>query len=78
MHALSYGKRALSQIQRFERPDGSGDLIFAGNPAIYNNYSSNVNYGTYNTSRQGAFTAIPNVRQVEQVLLRMLNETYQE
>src|SRR5215469_15178386 len=59
MRASSYGKRAITQVHRIERPDGSGDLIFVGNPP----YSSNNQYnsGTYSAGRLGAFSAIPNV-----------------
>jgi hypothetical protein len=72
--ASSYGKRAITQVHRIERPDGSGDLIFVGNPP-YGSYGNNqYNSGTYNTGRQGAFSALPNVRLVEQKLIRMLNE----
>lgn len=74
LHAISYGKRAISQVQRFERPDGSGDLIFASSPTIPNVYATSINNNMYNNNRQGAFTAIANVRQVEQKLLRMLQE----
>jgi hypothetical protein len=58
----SYPRHAIKQVQRIERPDGSGDLIFAGNPA----------YG--NSCRVWTFSALPDVRLVEQKLLRMLNE----
>ena len=58
----SYPKRAITQVQHIERPDGSGDLVFAGNPA----------YG--NSGRVGAFSALQDVRLVEQKLIRMLNE----
>ena len=70
--AFSYGKRAITQVRRIERPDGSGDLIFGGNPP----YGSNNQYnsGTYSAGRMGAFSAIPQVRLVEQILIRMLNE----
>jgi hypothetical protein len=72
--ASSYGKRAITQVHRIERPDGSGDLIFAGSPP-YGSYGNNqYNAGTYSTGRPGAFSAIPNVRLVEQHLIRMLNE----
>src|SRR5579859_8083989 len=70
----SYGKRAITQVHRFERPDGSGDLIFAGN-AAYGSYGNNQsNAGTSNSSRLGAFFAIPNVRLAEQKLIWMLSE----
>jgi hypothetical protein len=70
----SYGKRAITQVHRFERPDGIGDLIFVGNPP-YGSYGNNQsNAGTSITGRLGAFSAIPNVRLAEQKLLRMLSE----
>jgi hypothetical protein len=58
----SYPKRAITQVQHIERPDGSGDLIFIGNPA----------YGR--SGRVEAFSALPDVRLVEQKLIRMLNQ----
>lgn len=70
----SYGKRAITQVHRIEHPDGSGDLIFVGNPP-YGSYGNNQsNAGTSSTGRLGAFSAIPNVRMVEQKLIRMINE----
>jgi hypothetical protein len=74
LRVISYGKRAITQVQRFERPDGSGDLVFSGSPFPYGNYSGNYNSTGYNLNRQGAFMAIPNVRAVEQKLLGMLAE----
>jgi hypothetical protein len=74
LHVISYGKLAIHQIQRIEHPDGSGDLIFSGNAPTYGNFSTNANKAPYN-SRLGAFTEIPNVRHVEQKLIKMLNET---
>lgn len=70
----SYSKRAIGQVHRIERPDGSGDLIFAGN-APYGSYGSNQsNAGTASTGRPGTFSALPNVRLVERILLKMLTE----
>ncbi len=60
----SYPKRAITQVQHIERPDGSGDLIFVGNPA----------YGASSFGLVGAFSALPDVHLVEQKLIRMLNE----
>jgi len=75
LRAVSYGKRAITQVQRFERHDGSGDLIFSGNAFSYGNTTyGNHNSAGYSFSRQGAFTAIPNVRAAEQKLLSMLYE----
>jgi hypothetical protein len=71
VQASSYGKRAITQVHRIERPDGSGDLIFIGNPPYGSNQS---NAGTSSTGRLGVFSAIPNVHFVEQKLIRMLNE----
>jgi len=73
----SYRKRAITRLNRFERSDGSGDLVFSGeaSPYGYGAYgNSEYNYNYYNSNRLGVFTAIPNVRQVEQKLLRMLDE----
>ncbi len=74
LRVTSYGKRAITQVQRFERPDGSGDLVFSGNSSSYGNASGNYNSTNSSFNRQGAFTALPNVRSVEQRLLRMLYE----
>jgi hypothetical protein len=73
LRAISYHKRAITQVQRLERPDGSGDLIFSGTALPYGNYYNNANYNTASSNRQGAFTAIANVHFVEQRLLSMLN-----
>lgn len=74
LRALSYGKGAITQIQRFERPDGSGDLVFASTPA-YSSAGRNQSNATFSSAvRPGVFSALPNVRQVEQILNSMLNE----
>jgi hypothetical protein len=69
----SYDKRNIGQVHRIERADGSGDLIFASN-APYGSYG-NTRYNT-NSVRFGrpGFYALPDVRSVEQILLRMMNE----
>lgn len=55
----SYGKHAITQVHRIERPDGSGDLIFAGNPP-YGSYGNNqYNAGTYSAGRQGGLFRDP-------------------
>ncbi len=75
LRVASYGKRAITQVQRIERPDGSGDLIFSGNPLPYGSYSNNeYNYNSTRSGRLGVFSALPNVHVVEQRLLRMLSE----
>lgn len=75
LRVVSYGKRAITQVQRIERPDGSGDLIFSGNPLPYGYYGNNeYNSSSSRFGRLGVFTALPNVRVVEQRLIRMLNE----
>jgi hypothetical protein len=71
LNVSSYSKRAITRVHRVERPDGSGDLVFVGNPPYGN--SSN-NQSTSSTGRLGAFSAIPNVRLAEQKLIRMLDE----
>lgn len=67
----SYGKRAISQVHRIERLDGSGDLIFVGNAPYSSNQS---NTATVSAARSGVFSAVPDVRLVERILLTMLNE----
>lgn len=71
LNVSSYGKRAITHVHRVERPDGSGDLIFIGNPPYG---SSGNNQSTSSIGRQGTFSAIPNVRFAEQKLIRILNE----
>ena len=70
----SYSKRAITQVHRIERPDGSGDLIFVGNPPYGSSGNTQSNAGTSSTGRLGVFSAIPNVRLAEQKLIRMLND----
>lgn len=70
----SYGKRAITQVHRIERPDGSGDLIFVGNPPYGSSGTTQSNTGTTSAGRPGVFSAIPDVRLVEHILVRMLNE----
>jgi len=70
--ASSYGKRAITQVHRIERPDGSGDLIFVGHPPYGSSGNNQYNSGTYNAGRLGALSSIPNVRLAEHILLRML------
>src|SRR6185437_14130095 len=74
MRVSSYGKRAITQVHRIERPDGSGDLVFAGNPPYGGSGNNQSNAGTSSAGRLGAFSAIPDVRLAEQKLIRMLNE----
>lgn len=58
LHVISLERQAIKQVQRFEYADGSGNLLF---PDMRN---PNTGYMSYYS-----FRAIPNVRQVEQVLL---------
>ena len=74
LRVSSYGKRAIAQVQRFERPDGSGDLVFVTTPAYGSSGRNRSNTGTSSAGHQEAFSALQNVRQVEQMLTRMLNE----
>ncbi|MDQ2887591.1 MAG: hypothetical protein M3Y39_16075 [Chloroflexota bacterium] len=68
----SYTKNDIGHITRRERPDGSGDLIFANARSPYGyNYNSSAygaSYGYGNMSGSGKFTGIPNVRATEQLL----------
>jgi hypothetical protein len=61
VRVVSYSKRMIAQVQRVERPDGSGDLIVAVVP------------GNVVANRQNTLMAISNVRQVEHKLLTMLD-----
>ena len=75
VRTLSYDVRAITQVQRFERADGSGDLIFsdtlAGSSGVYSNRTTNSNNGFW---RPNAFVAISNVRQAEQRLLGVIGK----
>ena len=61
--ASSYGKRAITQVHRIERPDGSGDIVIQTNSLVRNN----------NTVSQFkvALLGIPNVKQVVQQVLAL-------
>jgi hypothetical protein len=64
LRVTSYSKRAITQVQRVEHPNGLGDLIIvAGSP-------SNVV-----VDRQNTLMAIANLRHVEEKLFTMLNES---
>ncbi len=78
----SFAKNDIGPIRRLERPDGSGDLIFAlhnqfgynsqnsgsyGNS--YNTYNSGYNPGRYGT---GIFLSIHDVRLAERILITTL------
>jgi hypothetical protein len=63
LRVTSYSKRAIIQVQRVERPDGSGDLVIAAGPN-----------GNVIANRLNTLMAIPNVRDVEHKLLTTLNE----
>ncbi len=64
LRVASYDIQAIQQVQRFERPDGTGDLVFSGTSSVLA-YGAN----TYNNMRQQVFNAIPNVHVAEQKLL---------
>ena len=76
LRVISYDARAIMQVQRLERPDGSGDLLFSGNITGYAGMYSNSSYNNNVSSgwRQNAFSAIPNVRLAEQKLLGVLGK----
>ena len=63
LHVMSYNKRAITQVQRVERPNGFGDLIIAVGST-----------GNVMANRQNTLMAIPNPRHVEQKLFTMLKE----
>lgn len=74
LQAISYRKRAITRVQRFERPDGSGDLVFWGSFSPSSPvYGSNGSPASV-TRGAGVFAAVARVRAVEQVLLNMLEE----
>ena len=85
----SYGKDDIGVLNRIERPDGSGDLIFAANRqashyggnysyygASYGGYSGTAgNMGTLGAAANaGKFLGIANVRDVERVVRRTFKQ----
>ena len=82
----SYGKDDIGVLTRIERPDGTGDLIFAANRQLGTYYSGNYSYygasygsyggGTRNVGTWGAaanagkLLGIANVRDVERIVRR--------
>ncbi len=58
LRIVSFEKRAITQVQCIEHPDGSGDLVFYEMPV----------YGSFVKSHY-AFRTVPNVRLVERKLL---------
>ena len=71
LRCTSYDTRAINQVQRLERPDGSGDLIFSGISLAYQGAYGN---SMYNAGRQGVFSAIPDVRLTERRLLGVMGK----
>jgi hypothetical protein len=63
----SYSWRDIGPVTFIERPDGSGDLIFARTP-----YGYTASNGNSNLTR-GRFSGIPNVREAERVLRHLLD-----
>jgi hypothetical protein len=80
----SYSRDDIGRITRMERPDGSGDLIFAqgGRNAAgaygynYGNYNAGYGGGTYSPSMMntGRFVGIANVRTAEQLVRRTFKQ----
>lgn len=80
----SYGRTDIGSVTRIERQDGTGDLIFAQTrmPGYGYGYGNvNYSYGSYGTGAYGPraagamagagrFIGIPNVREVEHLLIR--------
>lgn len=69
LRVLSYDVRGITQVQRFERPDGSGDLAFSGM-----SLSSGMNNNVYTMAQQHTLSAIPNVRLAERRLLGVMGK----
>lgn len=70
LRVTSYDLRGINQVQRLERPDGSGDLIFSSISSL--SASSTNGNNMYTAGRQATFSAIPNVRLAEQKLLSIM------
>lgn len=64
----SFDRQIIKQVQRFEYPDGSGNLTFSCLPVSPGIYSSNLG----KTGNQCIFRAIPHVHQVERKLLQVI------
>ena len=62
----SYGPEDLDSLDRRERPDGSGDIIFRNE-----NLMRRGRNGTYVSNNKIGFFGIPDVRQVEQSIRRL-------
>jgi hypothetical protein len=74
LQVLSYEKRAITRVQRFERPDGSGDLVFWDSNPSGGQASSSAGSVPFAARGPGVFAAIARVHAVEQLLLIMLAE----
>jgi hypothetical protein len=66
----SYSKESVSIIDRVEREDGTGDLIFAKEQ--YTSTDSDTNTSTI-SSRNIGFYYVPKVKEVEKYLSEMIN-----
>ncbi len=81
----SYGKEDIGILNRIERPDGSGDLIFAANPQTFpygrNTSAYSTSYGAYGgtssnmgtwgvATNAGKLLGITSVRDVERIVRR--------
>lgn len=70
LRVMSFDRRAINQVQRFEHRDGSGDLLFSGTPGergVYGNMGS-----------QYVFRTIPHVRLAERKLLGVMGQMRDE
>jgi hypothetical protein len=70
LKAISYDIKAIHQVQRLERPDGSGDLVFSGMPGVHSVTMNNNNMA----NRLTFFSAIPEVRLAERKLLAVMGK----
>ncbi len=79
----SYGKADISSITRLERQDGTGDILFGQNKMGGSGYNYGYQYNASGTSTNtygprtsgalrssGSLIGIPNVREVEHIILR--------
>jgi len=62
----SYGPEDLDSLDRRERPDGSGDIIFRNENLVRRGRN-----GTYVTNNRIGFFGVPEVRQVEQAIRKL-------
>lgn len=69
MNVRSFGPDKFSDLERRQRPDGTGDIIFAREPyrSYHHHSDSHYHHGRYRL-REIGFFGVANVKEVEQML----------